>query len=103
MNAGLAPLRSFVLPGGSAGGGGAARGAHGVRGAPSAAWSSSPALPDEPVGAPALKYINRLSDLLFVASRYVNDARPRRRALGAGAEPLEQDRFGWNHFALSPT
>jgi cob(I)alamin adenosyltransferase len=31
------------------------------------------ALPDEPVSAPALTYINRLSDLLFVASRYVND------------------------------
>jgi cob(I)alamin adenosyltransferase len=30
-------------------------------------------LPDEPVAIPALKYINRLSDLLFVASRYVND------------------------------
>jgi cob(I)alamin adenosyltransferase len=29
-------------------------------------------LPDEPVGAAALKYINRLSDHLFVASRYVN-------------------------------
>ena len=31
------------------------------------------AQPDEPVGAAALKYINRLSDFLFVASRYVND------------------------------
>jgi cob(I)alamin adenosyltransferase len=30
-------------------------------------------LPGEHVSAPALKYVNRLSDLLFVASRYVND------------------------------
>ena len=31
------------------------------------------ALPSEPVSEAALKYINRLSDFLFVASRYVND------------------------------
>ena len=31
------------------------------------------ALPNEPVSASALKYINRLSDFLFVAGRYVND------------------------------
>lgn len=27
----------------------------------------------EPVGGPALRFINRLSDHLFVLSRYVND------------------------------
>jgi cob(I)alamin adenosyltransferase len=29
--------------------------------------------PGESVSPDALKYVNRLSDLLFVASRYVND------------------------------
>jgi cob(I)alamin adenosyltransferase len=29
--------------------------------------------PHEPVAAPALQYINRLSDLLFVAARMAND------------------------------
>ena len=43
-------------------------------GAPSARWWSSPVSRTKRVTAPALKYINRLSDLLFVASRYVNES-----------------------------
>jgi cob(I)alamin adenosyltransferase len=31
------------------------------------------AMPGEQVNGAALKYVNRLSDFLFVASRYVND------------------------------
>ena len=80
------PLRSFVLPGGSP----AAAALHVARTVcrrAERAIVELAALPDEPVSAPALKYINRLSDLLFVASRYVN-ARAQRRAVGAGAKSL---------------
>jgi cob(I)alamin adenosyltransferase len=72
LNGELAPLRSFVLPGGSAG----AAGLHVARTVCRRAerlMVELAGLPDEPVGAPALKYMNRLSDMLFVASRYVND------------------------------
>jgi len=71
MNAELAPLRSFVLPGGSP----AAAALHVARTVSRRAercMVELASLPDEPVGAAALKYINRLSDHLFVASRYVN-------------------------------
>jgi cob(I)alamin adenosyltransferase len=71
MNGELAPLRSFVLPGGSA----AAAALHVARTVCRRAERGIvelAQLPDEPVSAAALKYINRLSDLLFVASRYVN-------------------------------
>jgi cob(I)alamin adenosyltransferase len=71
MNEQLAPLRSFVLPGGSA----AAAALHVARTVCRRAERAMAELaiqPNESVGAPALKYINRLSDHLFVASRYVN-------------------------------
>jgi cob(I)alamin adenosyltransferase len=71
MNAQLAPLRSFVLPGGSP----AAAALHVARTVSRRAercMVELAGLPDEPVGEAALKYINRLSDHLFVASRYVN-------------------------------
>jgi cob(I)alamin adenosyltransferase len=71
MNADLKPLRSFVLPGGSA----AAAHLHTARTVSRRAerrMVELAGLPDEKVSAAALKYINRLSDLLFVASRYVN-------------------------------
>jgi len=71
MNAGLEPLRSFVLPGGSE----AAARLHLARTVCRRAERAMVALaaePGEEVGAPALRYINRLSDHLFVASRLVN-------------------------------
>ncbi|MEA2834204.1 MAG: cob(I)alamin adenosyltransferase [Methylobacteriaceae bacterium] len=69
LNAGLAPLRSFVLPGGTP----AAAALHLARTIARRAERLMVALAaEEPVGAPALKYVNRLSDFLFVASRYVN-------------------------------
>jgi len=72
MNSELKPLRSFVLPGGTP----AAAALHMARTISRRAERLMVELAadeSEPVSAAALKYINRLSDLLFVASRYVND------------------------------
>jgi cob(I)alamin adenosyltransferase len=72
MNADLEPLRSFVLPGGTP----AAAALHVARTISRRAerlMVELAVVPDEPVSAPALKYINRLSDLFFVASRYANN------------------------------
>lgn len=71
LNSSLSPLRSFVLPGGTP----AAAHLHVARTISRRAERLIVALsqmPGESVSAPALKYINRLSDLLFVAARYVN-------------------------------
>lgn len=72
MNAELKPLKSFVLPGGSP----ASAALHVARTVCRRAereMVALAALENEPVGAAALKYVNRLSDFLFVAGRYVND------------------------------
>ena len=71
MNGDLDPLRSFVLPGGSP----AAAALHLARTICRRAerhMAELAGLPDEPVSPAALRYINRLSDYLFVAARYVN-------------------------------
>jgi cob(I)alamin adenosyltransferase len=72
LNADLDPLRSFVLPGGSP----AAAYLHLARTVCRRAerlTTELAAVPEEPVNGEAVRYLNRLSDLLFVASRWVND------------------------------
>lgn len=70
MNAELRPLTSFVLPGGGV----AAAQLHVARAVTRRAERLIVELAErEPVNAAAIRYINRLSDHLFVASRFVND------------------------------
>jgi len=71
LNAELAPLKSFVLPGGSA----AAAYLHLARTLTRRAERLVAELKDkrgESVTPEVLKYVNRLSDFLFVASRHLN-------------------------------
>jgi cob(I)alamin adenosyltransferase len=71
FNAALQPLRSFVLPGGSA----ASAQLHLARTLCRRAERLIAELknkPGESVSSEVLKYVNRLSDFLFVASRYAN-------------------------------
>ena len=70
LNAELKPLKSFVLPGGSA----AAAYLHLARTVTRRAERIAVELQQiEQVNPEAVKYLNRLSDFLFVASRAVND------------------------------
>ena len=72
LNADLEPLRSFVLPGGTP----AAAALHLARTVVRRAERRIVALQDvegEAVSVAAAAYINRLSDFLFVAARWVND------------------------------
>ena len=68
MNESLAPLTSFILPGGSM----AVSQLHLARGVVRRAERAAVALAEaEPINAHALAYLNRLSDLLFVAARHL--------------------------------
>lgn len=71
LNAHLSPLQSFVLPGGSA----AAAQLHLARAICRRAERRAVTLaatPDEKVSPLVIHYLNRLSDLLFVAARWTN-------------------------------
>jgi len=74
LNEALPPLTSFVLPGGSA----AAAALHLARTVARRAERSAIALVQsgQTVSPPALRYLNRLSDLLFVAARAANASGP---------------------------
>lgn len=75
LNADLAPLRSFVLPAGVP----AAAALHLARTVARRAERllvTLHATPGEPVGEATLKYLNRLSDFLFVAARWANAQGP---------------------------
>ncbi|HWK97472.1 MAG TPA: cob(I)yrinic acid a,c-diamide adenosyltransferase [Pseudolabrys sp.] len=72
LNADLAPLKSFILPGGSP----ASAYLHLARTVCRRAERIMVRLRDtdhDGVSEPSLKYVNRLSDYLFVAGRYAND------------------------------
>jgi cob(I)alamin adenosyltransferase len=72
LNADLEPLRSFVLPAGSA----ASAALHAARTVARRAERQMVALAEtegEIVSREAVAYINRLSDFLFVAARWAND------------------------------
>jgi cob(I)alamin adenosyltransferase len=70
LNASLAPLESFVLPGGSP----AAAHLHHARTVVRRAERYMTEIAyQEPVNPTALRYANRLSDLMFVLGRYLNE------------------------------
>jgi cob(I)alamin adenosyltransferase len=72
LNRELTPLKSFILPGGSP----AAAALHLARTVTRRAERMMVALaqnPEEHVNREAIRYINRVSDFLFVAGRVVND------------------------------
>lgn len=72
FNHAVGPLKNFILPGGSLG----AAHLHVARTVCRRAERAVVALArKEPIGAFALRYLNRLSDLLFIMARYENHQR----------------------------
>jgi cob(I)alamin adenosyltransferase len=71
LNDRLPPLQSFILPGGTP----AAAALHLARTVSRRAEREAVRLVETgaPVSAPAMRYLNRLSDFLFVAARWAND------------------------------
>lgn len=71
LNDGLPGLKSFILPGGTP----AAAALHLARTVSRRAEREAVRLVEagEPVSGPAMRYLNRLSDFLFVAARWAND------------------------------
>jgi cob(I)alamin adenosyltransferase len=83
VNATLEPLRSFVIPGGSP----AAAHLHVCRTVCRRAERRTIAVGAE-VNPEVVRYLNRLSDLLFILSRAANVASAPGAGASAGAEPL---------------
>jgi cob(I)alamin adenosyltransferase len=79
LNADLPELKSFILPGGTP----AAAALHLARTVARRAERAAVALVE--AGEPAMRYLNRLSDLLFVAARAANDGGAREVFWKSGA------------------
>lgn len=73
LNQELEPLRSFVLPGGCSEAAAFLHLARTISRRAERLMVALAARKGEAVNAPALRYVNRLSDFLFVAARYAND------------------------------
>jgi cob(I)alamin adenosyltransferase len=85
FNADLGPLKEFILPGGTR----AAAIAHVARTVCRRAERALVRMgPADPAGEPARRYVNRLSDLLFVVARTLN------RAAGRADVLWRRDRIG---------
>jgi cob(I)alamin adenosyltransferase len=86
FNSGLAPLNSFILPGGTPLAALLHTARTVARRAERSAWAAVAAHPDDTTVLPA-KYLNRLSDLLFILSRVANPEGDVLWRPGGGAEP----------------